>query len=75
METPWLRLQHAICALLKQAFITSPFMLSERVNACEEYERDPSSMHIFIAISMKRNIIVSEDVFINFANAGRLLRV
>lgn len=59
METPWLRLQHAICALLKQAFITSPFMLSERVNKCEGYERDASRMHIFIAIYMKRNVIVS----------------
>jgi len=50
-------------------------MLSECVNVCEEYEHDPSCMHIFIAISMKRNIIVSEDEFINADNARRLLHL
>jgi len=50
-------------------------MLSERVNVCEEYEHDPSCMHIFIAVSMKRNIIVSEDEFIITNNARRLLHV
>jgi len=75
METPWLRLQHATCELLKQVFITLPFMLSERVNVCEEYEHNPSCMHIFIAFCMKRNIIVSEDEFIITDNARRLLYV
>jgi len=50
-------------------------MLSERVNVCEEYEHDPSCMHIFIAVSMKCNIIVSGDEFIITDNARRLLHV
>lgn len=28
---------NTLCALLKQAFIISPFMLSEHVDVCEEY--------------------------------------
>jgi hypothetical protein len=48
----------------KQAFITSPFMLNEHVNVCEEYEQVPSRIHIFIVICMNGIIIVSEDVFI-----------
>jgi len=50
-------------------------MLSESVNVREEYEHDPSCMYIFIAVSMKRNIIVSEDEFIITDNACRLLHV
>ena len=75
METPWLRLQHATCALLKQAFITYTFILSERVNVCEEYEHNTSCMHIFIAFSMKGNIIVSKDEFIITDNDRRLMHV